>query len=379
MKLRSAELFDAARILNQTATQHQDVLHSTDFGANSGDAIDAARRREAQLRREQTQVVVHMRAVASVLDRTGHTMAYVESDLDRLVRRLDEATQDSSLLGKLFLELEQFSADLDAACAQEIRALCGLSVAEGHGLEDFPLTPLAEIHAELAATSLLDERFPDATLLPTRDGIVLAFGDIETAPAVATIVPGVGSADPDSWDTYAARARRAAAATGAAVLWIDYPAPSSVPAALSKAPAQLGAQRLAAFQAALANRAARKGNEPELIVLGHSYGSLVTGLAAKSGLVADAVVFAGSPGVGVSHSSELDLRTDHPRVVSTTSPHDPIGLTVGALGGVHGPDPASDGFGAQVWPAVGGHSSYLDSPEFYENLGQLARARQGSS
>ncbi|MEK8109345.1 alpha/beta hydrolase [Micromonospora sp. M12] len=43
-------------------------------------------------------------------------------------------------------------------------------------------------------------------------------------------------------------------------------------------------------------------------MLGHSYGSLVVGVAAREhGLAADALVFVGSPGVGVSHAAELGV------------------------------------------------------------------------
>lgn len=380
MRLDSASLRSAAAQLFSSAESQEHVLvRSAALAQNSGIAMFAAQRREAELLEQQRTVVTQVRAAAHVLDKTSVAVAYVENDIERLIRSTDAATQDSPAFTGLLRDLEALGDTIDAACAREIRMLCTDQTATSTGLGQYADWPLAEIHEHLAAQTDLDEQFPDATLLPSSDGIVLAFGDIETAPAVATIVPGVGSGDPADWPGYAARARTMAASTGAAVLWIDYQPPESVPAALAKGPAQVGGERLASFQAALANRAAMKGNDPQLIVIGHSYGSVVAGHAAKKGLVADAVIFAGSPGVGASHASELDLRADDPKVIATTSPHDIIGLSVSTTGGVHGPDPASPEFGAEVWPAYGGHSSYLSSPDFLDRLQEVAHAKQAFS
>lgn len=375
MRISSAALFDAAHQLTITADRQLSTLHPSDFSGNDGLAIHAAIRREETLLARQLSVARQMHAVAGVLRSHGEAVQFLEDQIDDLIRTADQATQDSPVFGALLQDLRNFGDAIDAACARHIRLLCTPQLPDSRALADYEKFSLDEIHEVLAAQTDLDERFPDARLLPSSDGIVLAFGDIETAPAVATIVPGVGSADPAGWSAYADRARRAAASTGAAVLWIDYHAPDGVPQAAGKAAAITGAERLRSFQAAVANRAARKGNEPELIVVGHSYGSTLVGTAATQGLVADAVVFAGSPGTSAAHAAALDLRTDHPRVIATTADADPIRLLTNSDRGAHGADPADELYGADVWPASGGHGSYWDDPEFYRRLGELARPK----
>jgi hypothetical protein len=114
----------------------------------------------------------------------------------------------------------------------------------------------------------------------------------------------------------------------------------------------------------------------------HSYGTLVTGLAARQGLAADAVALVGSPGVGVRHVTELGLpggavwagRTpdDPVRGVFLTDPAARVaaegfsrlsGVNVTVGGGVYafGPDPSLPAFGAQPIPLdhrQHGHSQY---------------------
>jgi pimeloyl-ACP methyl ester carboxylesterase len=117
-------------------------------------------------------------------------------------------------------------------------------------------------------------------------------------------------------------------------------------------------------------------------VLAHSYGTLVTGLAARHGLAADAITLVGSPGVGAAHVSELGLPAE--RVFAARTSDDPIRavfltdpaaraaaerltrfgpVTVRVTGGVYafGPDPSLPTFGAQPIPLDArqhGHSEY---------------------
>ena len=107
--------------------------------------------------------------------------------------------------------------------------------------------------------------------------------------------------------------------------------------------------------------------------MGYSYGSVVTGHAAKEDKIADDVVLVGSPGAGVSHSSEL-----HGRIWAATNAHDPIAIATGPHGGIHGPDPTTDAFGATPLPGAddlpGDHGTYWEDPRFLRGLGQVARA-----
>jgi alpha/beta hydrolase family protein len=121
-------------------------------------------------------------------------------------------------------------------------------------------------------------------------------------------------------------------------------------------------------------------------VLGHSYGSLVVGTAAGTpGLVADDVVFVGSPGVGVD--SAADLHAPPGQVWSSTSRSDVIqwaavsprsvgeDLVLSQVpGGVlpafgrpeddlyFGRNPSDPAFGARVFASRpdGGHLGYWD-------------------
>ena len=90
----------------------------------------------------------------------------------------------------------------------------------------------------------------------------------------------------------------------AAVLWLDYDAPDFLHEAACAGQAQDAGPALHRFQEGL--RATHDGPPARQTVLGHSYGSLVVGTAARDhGLAADALVFVGSPGVGVDRAAEL--------------------------------------------------------------------------
>ncbi|MEJ5927740.1 alpha/beta hydrolase [Corynebacterium sp. H128] len=385
LPVRAPELYDAARQLSQLATRQSQALHANDqrwetlFAAGSdADFLQAARRSDSATAKQQAQVISQMSAVAGVLSRAAEVAAALEIDVDKLTASLDRIGQRSRSVDLLLAEIAELGKAVDRACAQEITAICTEQQPTNTTLSDFSDASQQEIHEFVVSTAgpeirALAERFPTARFMPASDGVILAFGEIDTAPAVTTLVPGVGSADPADWAGYATRAQGISRTTGgAAVLWIDYRAPNNLLAATATGPASIGATRLRDFQAELKRRAARVGNEPHLTVVGHSYGSVVTGHAAQGrGLTADAVVFAGSPGVGVHRADQLNLKSERPRVIATTSTADPIGLSVTARSGVHGPDPADPEFGAEVWPAAGGHSAYWTDPEFHRRLRTL--------
>jgi Alpha/beta hydrolase len=163
--------------------------------------------------------------------------------------------------------------------------------------------------------------------------VVVALGDPDRARHVLTHVPGMGSglATQAHELTHAERVADSAnrltpGEQTSAVLWLDYDAPDVGPEAAGRGLAAGGAAALRRFQDGL--RAAHDGPQPRLTVLGHSYGSLVVGAAAaRPGLAADAVVFVGSPGVGVDSAARLHA----PEVWSTTSLSDPIQYAAVAL------------------------------------------------
>ncbi|WBB66437.1 alpha/beta hydrolase [Micromonospora sp. WMMD812] len=221
--------------------------------------------------------------------------------------------------------------------------------------------------------------------------VVVALGDPDHADRVLTYVPGMTAGLDDAPGELGRAARvldRCAALApeerSAAVLWLDYDARDLLHEAISARQAQDAGPALQRFQEGL--RATHEGPPARQTVLGHSYGSLVVGTTARDhGLAADALVFVGSPGVGVAHAEELR----HPpgQVWASSAPDDvirlarpPDELALGALRGASplaaalalpgrgehelwfGRDPAAPGFGGRVFPSGRhGHTGYWDA------------------
>lgn len=314
-----------------------------------------------------------MKQVAGVLAHAGR----LHGDLERLAERLYRLSADSAFLTHLGRTVAALGSALDWHCAREITRLCTpLAVPSLSRLGTMPDLSLDAIHEAvlLAAPQWHDlaQRYPEARFLEAgEETIAVVFGDLDSAESVTTFVAGVGSSDTATWPTQLERGRSIAQATGgAAVTWLGYRAPSALPQAIATAPAHAGAQELQRFQRDLAarNPAQRR------VVLGYSYGSVVVGQAATTGLLADAVVLMGSPGVPLNHASEFRLHGSGPGSVhSLTAAGDPIDLAATPRGGIHGVDPTSPRFGARIWPTQpGNHSSYWDDPLVLRALREIA-------
>ncbi|WKU02437.1 alpha/beta hydrolase [Micromonospora sp. HUAS LYJ1] len=226
---------------------------------------------------------------------------------------------------------------------------------------------------------------------PRGDGrAIVALGNPDRAHRVLTYVPGMTSdlADVPGELGRAARVqdRCTALAPGeetAAVLWLDYDAPDFLAEASSPAQARDAGPGLHRFQEGL--RATHEGPAARQTVLGHSYGSLVVGSAARDhGLAADALAFVGSPGVGVDRAGALGLPPG--QVWSSTAgddvirlvepPRDLAGRAVLATSPLasaasllrpddhrlwFGHDPSDPGFGGRTFPSGrGGHTGYWE-------------------
>jgi Alpha/beta hydrolase len=102
-------------------------------------------------------------------------------------------------------------------------------------------------------------------------------------------------------------------------------------------------------------------------VIGHSYGSLVTGMAlAGEGLQVDETVLIGSPGVGVGSAGELG----DGNVWVGLARFDVVGYAEW-----HGPNPHGRGFGATRFHTgdISGHSSYFnEGSQSLRNIGLIA-------
>lgn len=345
-------------------------------------AADAALKKLSRLNYGRTELIKVLGAAAYIMARTARAQA----DLEDAYHRVLKQASDNPLHTTLLQELHALGEVLDYACAQEIDALCTAAPQPPHTsfseLQEWPLERIHE-HMWLHATPEIQEfldRHPDVRALEvSEDTMVLAVGDLESAPASITFVPGTGSSDPSRWEGSLERAQKLQHHTKAGVvLWLGAKAPPHLAHALNPGPARRDAGALQNFQRSLAARYPQQHR----VVVGYSYGAVTAAQAARGpGLSADRLMLLGSPGVrGARRASELTLvdaqgRT-HPaegRVHALTNLGDPIDWVSNSHGGVHGVDPTSRGFGATVWSARGDHSSYWDDPEFYRIMKELAK------
>ncbi|MBB3678577.1 alpha/beta hydrolase [Modestobacter versicolor] len=199
-----------------------------------------------------------------------------------------------------------------------------------------------------------------------RGRAVLALGDLATAGHVAVLVPGsdidLGTlADPDDPQRrpfgWARSLADAGGADLAVVLWVGYETPRGlgVDAATGRL-ARAGAGALTRF---VDDLRAELSPGTRLTVVGHSYGAVVTALAADD-LAADDLVLLGSPGARAGTVAELGTTA---RVWAARTDGDwTAWLPAVRLGDVgHGTDPTSPGFGARPLPTGGtsGHDGYF--------------------
>ncbi|MEU6310988.1 alpha/beta hydrolase [Streptomyces sp. NPDC047014] len=198
-----------------------------------------------------------------------------------------------------------------------------------------------------------------------RGQVAEVFGDLGRAAHVAVVVPGSDNdathhdaprRRPYTGPAGMARALRAAAGPDVAVVaWTGYTTPVGVGLdAADGRLAEAAAPRLARFTAGLDAVGA-----PDPVLLCHSYGSVVCGLAAHDTDASDLVAL-GSPGMRAATAA--GLRTGA-RVWAARGPSDWIAdvpnVRFAGLG--HGADPTSAAFGARPVPAddVQGHTGYF--------------------
>jgi pimeloyl-ACP methyl ester carboxylesterase len=206
--------------------------------------------------------------------------------------------------------------------------------------------------------------------------IAEVLGDLETAARVVILIPGSDNELPELATGHGGVQRRAPAwqarqlfdevratsddAQVAVIAWLGYDSPEGVDInAVREDRAAAGAESLRRFVDGLVlDRPDRS-----IVVIGHSYGSTVAGLAAPrlSEQVSD-LVSVGSPGMGVTSRSGLDTTA---RVWACAAPGDWIRRVPGVrlLGLGHGGLPSDPEFGAHPLPCddVDGHDGYFDS------------------
>lgn len=245
----------------------------------------------------------------------------------------------------------------------------------------------AEIQAKLDSLDTIERILdkPDRHVLTLdmshqRAEAAIANGDVDNADHVAVFTPGFTSTVDGSMAGYddsmrdvTLRTQRMLektdpGATVATVTWLGYQAPQmdmggvlfKDQSVLFTDAAARGAKDLSGF---LNGIDASRPDDPHLTAMGHSYGSLTTGIAlqAETG-VDDAVVF-GSPGLGVDNVGKLDVPDGH--LLALEADEDPVadigrtghlGADPSTMEGVrHGQTGATPMGGA----GVSGHSDYL--------------------
>ncbi|MFD6585548.1 alpha/beta hydrolase [Streptomyces anulatus] len=228
---------------------------------------------------------------------------------------------------------------------------------------------------------------------------IVSYGNPDASRHVAAYVPGLGTKlDGDFVTGTMKRAEDTAIGaqdvdpSSASIVWLGYDAPQSADV-MTKGDAQRGAPAYNDFMAGLS--ATNANEDPHVTAIGHSYGSLTVGTAAKeSGGIpgVDDVILLGSPGVDAQRATELGVGKDH--VFVGAADNDPVthlptkgesALAAGpawVLGGPEavrranslfdvgnddlyfGKDPASEAFGAQRFEVDDGPRMVLEAGKF---------------
>jgi hypothetical protein len=202
---------------------------------------------------------------------------------------------------------------------------------------------------------------------PAEDLVALAVGDVDTASAVALLVPGVNTSPADDLGALVGDARDVAVAAAVAapalavatVAWLGYRPPGTA-GALDGSAARRGGPALdRALDGLAAARSAPQAlvaaAPPRTTVLAHSYGTVVTGRAARAPgrIAADALVLMGSPGTTVTSAGDLEA----PEVYGAWTAADVISTS-----GYYGRGPHDWGFGDVDLPTepTQWHTQYYD-------------------
>lgn len=227
---------------------------------------------------------------------------------------------------------------------------------------------------------------------------ILALGNPDTAQNVFTHVPGTGAHLGSVADgitrvdriidaAYVADAGRSTAG----VVWYGYDAPQKVAnvsdpsdvagTALDPRYALNAERPLASFQDGI--QATHQGPPAHTTVISHSYGTLAVGLTARdSGVNANDLIFAGSPGVGVRHADQLGMGMAPDHVWSSTAQNDfiqhvgppdrPGDWNDSGVDFAHpkhnlvfGPNPSLPDFGGRTIPADPGSDPFQSHSDYW--------------
>jgi hypothetical protein len=241
---------------------------------------------------------------------------------------------------------------------------------------------------------------------------IVSYGNPDTSKNVSAYAPGLGTTlNGDFADDTVRRAFQTAKGaykydhSTASIVWLGYDAPGFTEVT-STTLADRGAPAYRSFMEGI--QATNENADPHVTAIGHSYGSLLVGTAAREqgGIPGvDDIVLLGSPGTGAQTADELNVGKGH--VFAASAGNDPVSwlpapssligpapAIVNALDGERwfGRDPVSDGFGATriqsgdgplpLWLSGEGptpaHSGYFDSernPSAANNIAKIVSGR----
>ncbi|MFJ8546538.1 alpha/beta hydrolase [Streptomyces sp. NPDC093586] len=241
---------------------------------------------------------------------------------------------------------------------------------------------------------------------------IVSYGNPDTSRNVSAYAPGLGTAlDGDFADDTVRRAFQTAKGaykydhSTASIVWLGYDAPGFTEVT-STTLADRGAPAYRSFMEGI--QATNENADPHVTAIGHSYGSLLVGTAAREqgGIPGvDDIVLLGSPGTGAQTADELNVGKGH--VFAASAGNDPVSwlpapssligpvpAIVNALDDERwfGRDPVSESFGATriqsgdgplpLWLSGEGptpaHSGYFDSernPSAANNIAKIVSGR----
>ena len=231
--------------------------------------------------------------------------------------------------------------------------------------------------------------------------VAIGIGNFDEAQHIGVFVPGMGTTVRGSLLDYTTKseglitaAQKVRESSYATVAWLGYDAPLSIPDVANTHRANAGADRLENFLEGVSAVYGEKGQKVHLTLLGHSYGSTTSGIAAShvSPNVVDDLVLFGSPGSGVQLGAEYRVPEGHRWVSAVPYPGDMvqgIGTDINfgrnptemqAFRHISGDATKGKTYHTIPRGPFGNHSTYLeDGTETQKNMAEIVAGLEPSS
>ena len=231
--------------------------------------------------------------------------------------------------------------------------------------------------------------------------VAIGIGDFDKAQHIGVFVPGKGTTVRGSLLNYVTKseglitaAQKVRESSYATVAWLGYDAPLSSPDVANTHRANAGADRLENFLEGVSAVYGEKGQKVHLTLLGHSYGSTTSGIAAShvSPNVVDDLVLFGAPGSGVQLGAEYRVPEGQRWVSAVPYPGDMvqgIGTDINfgrnptemqAFRHISGDATKGETYHTIPRGPFGNHSTYLENnTETQKNMAEIVAGLEPSS